>query len=44
MKRLDKKMLKDGQILQIMDILNYIDGLRSESYNISEVTSGTKLS
>ncbi len=42
-KKLDKKMLKDGPILQIMDILNYIDGLRSESYNISEVISGTKL-
>ena len=42
-KRLDKIMVKDGQILQIMDILNYIDGLRSESYNISEVISGTKL-
>jgi len=43
MKRLDKPMVKDGQILKIMDILNYIDGLRSESYNISEVVSGTKL-
>ncbi|MEN8222985.1 MAG: Na/Pi cotransporter family protein [Acidobacteriota bacterium] len=42
-KKLDREMLKDGPILQIMDILNYIDGLRSESYNISEVTSGTKL-
>lgn len=41
--RLEKKMICDIPILQIMDIHNYLDGLRSESYNISEVTSGTKL-
>ena len=42
-KKLDRKMVKKVPVLQIMDILNYIDGLRSEAYNISEITSGTKI-
>ncbi len=40
--KMSKKSGREGTIIQYMDILNYLDGMRSQAYNISEITSGTK--
>ncbi|MCK4765350.1 MAG: Na/Pi cotransporter family protein [Candidatus Aminicenantes bacterium] len=37
-----KKMFKNSEAIHYMDILNYLDGMRAQAYNIAEVTSGTK--
>jgi phosphate:Na+ symporter len=40
--RLGKKIYKKDTAVYFVDILNFLDGMRSQAYNISEVTSGTK--
>lgn len=37
-----KKIIKNDAAIHYMDILNYLDGMRAQAYNIAEVTSGTK--
>lgn len=37
-----KKVVKNNTAIHYMDILNFLDGMRSQAYNMSEVTSGTK--
>lgn len=37
-----RKIVKNDAAIYYMDILNYLDGMRSQAYNIAEVTSGTK--
>lgn len=37
-----KKIVKNDEAIHYMDILNFLDGMRSQAYNISEVASGTK--
>ncbi len=41
-KSLNKNLSENSSVLQYMDILNYLDGMRSEAYNISEIAAGTK--
>jgi phosphate:Na+ symporter len=40
--RLSKKKCKNQLAIHYMDLLNYLDGMRSQAYNIAEVTTGTK--
>ena len=40
--RLENKGYKKDTAVYYVDILNYLDGMRSQAYNISEITSGTK--
>jgi phosphate:Na+ symporter len=37
-----RKIVKNDAAIHYMDILNFLDGMRAQAYNISEVTSGTK--
>lgn len=40
--RLNKRIYKNDSVLQYMDILNYLDGMRAQAFNISEVTTGSR--
>jgi len=40
--RLRDKNYKKDTAIYFVDILNYLDGMRSQAYNISEITTGTK--
>ncbi len=40
--RLRQKACKSEVAVLYMDMLNYLDGMRSQAYNIAEVTTGTK--
>jgi phosphate:Na+ symporter len=40
--RLGKKIYKNDAAIQYMDLLNYLDGMRSQAYNTAEITTGTK--
>lgn len=40
--RLSKRNYKKDTAIYFVDILNYLDGMRAQAYNISEITSGTK--
>lgn len=40
--RIRSKQCKNEAAIYFMDLLNYLDGMRSQSYNIAEVTTGTK--
>ncbi|MEN8154507.1 MAG: Na/Pi cotransporter family protein [Acidobacteriota bacterium] len=40
--RLNKKIYKNDSVLHYMDILNYLDGMRAQAFNISEVTTGSR--
>jgi phosphate:Na+ symporter len=40
--RLNKRKCKNQVGIHYMDLLNYIDGMRAQAYNIAEVTTGTK--
>jgi len=37
-----KKTLKNEASVHYVDLLNYLDGMRSQAYNIAEITTGTK--
>jgi phosphate:Na+ symporter len=37
-----KKIVENDAVIHYMDILNFLDGMRAQAYNIAEVTSGTK--
>ncbi|MCP4216804.1 MAG: Na/Pi cotransporter family protein [bacterium] len=41
-KRLNEKVCKNDAALHYMDILNYLDGMRAQGYNIAEIATGTK--
>lgn len=41
-KRLREKTCENKSAIYYMDLLNYLDGMRSQAYNIAEVTTGTK--
>ena len=36
------KTLKNEASVHYVDLLNYLDGMRSQAYNIAEITTGTK--
>ncbi len=38
----NKKTLKNEAAVHYVDLLNYLDGMRSQAYNIAEITTGTK--
>lgn len=40
--RISKKTCNNRTAIYYIDVLNYLDGMRSQAYNIAEVTSGTK--
>lgn len=40
--RIRNKQCKNEAAIYFMDLLNYLDGMRAQSYNIAEVTTGTK--
>jgi phosphate:Na+ symporter len=40
--RLRNKKCKNQLAIHYMDLLNYLDGMRSQAYNIAEVTTGSK--
>ncbi|MCP5051055.1 MAG: Na/Pi cotransporter family protein [bacterium] len=40
--RLSNKKCKTELAIHFMDLVNYLDGMRSQAYNIAEVTTGTK--
>lgn len=40
--RLRSKKCKNQLAIHYMDLLNYLDGMRSQAYNIAEVATGTK--
>jgi Na+/phosphate symporter len=40
--RLRKKICKNEAAIYFVDLLNNLDGMRSQAYNIAEVSSGTK--
>jgi len=40
--RLRKKLCKNASAIYFIDLLNHLDGMRSQAYNIAEVTTGTK--
>ena len=40
--RLRKKICKNEAAVHYVDLLNYLDGMRSQAYNIAEITTGTK--
>jgi phosphate:Na+ symporter len=37
-----KKMPKNEAVVHYVDILNYLDGMRAQAYNIAEIATGTK--
>jgi phosphate:Na+ symporter len=40
--RLRKKVCKNEAAIYFIDLLNHLDGMRAQAYNIAEVTTGTK--
>ena len=40
--RLRKKVCKNEAAIYFIDLLNHLDGMRSQAYNIAEVTTGSK--
>lgn len=40
--RLRKKICKNQAAVYFMDLVNHLDGMRSQAYNIAEVTTGSK--
>ena len=40
--RLRKKICKNEAAIYFIDVLNHLDGMRAQAYNIAEVTTGTK--
>lgn len=38
----DKKTLENEASVHYVDLLNYLDGMRAQAYNIAEITTGTK--
>ena len=40
--RIRKKVCKNEAAIYFIDLLNHLDGLRAQAYNIAEVTTGTK--
>ena len=40
--RLSRGLCENGAAIHYMDLLNYLDGMRAQAYNIAEVTTGTK--
>lgn len=40
--RIRKKICRNEAAVHFMDLVNRLDGMRSEAYNIAEVTTGTK--
>ena len=41
-KRLSKHEYKSDAAFHYMDLLNYLDGMRAQAFNIAEITTGTK--
>jgi len=40
--RFQNKICNNEAAVHFIDLLNYLDGMRSQAYNIAEITSGTK--
>ncbi|MCP5103006.1 MAG: Na/Pi cotransporter family protein [bacterium] len=40
--RLRKKVNKNEAAVHFVDLLNYLEGMRAQAYNIAEITTGTK--
>ncbi len=40
--RIGRNYCQEDFVLRFMDVLNYLDGMRSQAFNISEITAGTK--
>jgi len=40
--RLNKRKYKSDAAFHYMDLLNYLDGMRAQAFNIAEITTGTK--
>ncbi len=41
-KRLNKRNYKSDAAFHYIDLLNYLDGMRAQAFNIAEITTGTK--